>query len=235
VDGDRHPGGRRRDRFGNGKIAECRLRRIGKRGIGRVRGCSRGGLLGGTRIGRRTLLKFPSDKKEPMHSGMGRRKPHGQCLCVHSHMTKREQHGTDTNTGSHWPEHFQCKRSYCDESFGHCFPTRRSGIKTILFDDAFVLLAAHLPLFDSPRFFFIQSDLGYVWGMDKTPSAVCISVCRAEILEQNQGCYVLSGFVQGRRFLLVASTGVMRLRDASSLVLLSPANFFLEIALIIGL
>ena len=33
-------------------------------------------------------------------------------------MTKREQHGTDTNTGSHWPEHFQCKRSRSNESSG---------------------------------------------------------------------------------------------------------------------
>jgi hypothetical protein len=55
-------------------------------------------------------------------------------------MTKREQHGTDTNTGSHGPEHFQCKRSPSDESFGQCFSTRRSGTKTILVDDAFVLL-----------------------------------------------------------------------------------------------
>jgi hypothetical protein len=39
-------------------------------------------------------------------------------------------------------------------------------------------------------------------------------------LRQNQGYYILFRFVQGRRSLMVASIGVLWLRDTSSLVLL---------------
>ena len=78
-------------------------------------------------------------------------------------MTKREQHGTDTNTGSHGPEHFQCKRSCSNESFGQCFLTRCSGIKTILVDDAFVLLAARPPVLDLSAILPSQCNLKRVF------------------------------------------------------------------------
>jgi hypothetical protein len=94
-----------------------------------------------------------------MDSGSTRRKPHGQCLRIHLHMTKREQHGTDTNTGSHGPEHFQCKRSCSNESFGRCFLTRCSGINTILVDVALVSLAARPPLIDLSAILPSQAEL----------------------------------------------------------------------------
>jgi hypothetical protein len=72
-------------------------------------------------------------------------------------MTKREQRDTDTDTGSHWPEHFQCKRSPSDESSGCSFQARRSGTKTIPVDDAFVQLMGASSLFGSPRFFLVSS------------------------------------------------------------------------------
>lgn len=127
MDGDRDTGERRWDRLRNRKIFSRRLWCIRKicvgcrSGVGCGGGCGCSRILAGCRG--RARLHFRSDKQDEMDSGSTRRKPHGQCLRIHSHMTKREQHGTDTNTGSHGPEHFQCKRSCSNESFGRCFLT----------------------------------------------------------------------------------------------------------------
>lgn len=112
-----------------------------------------------------------------MDSGLTWREPHGQCLRIYSHMTKREQHGTDTNTGSHGPEHFQCKRSCSNESFGRCFLTRRSGINTILVDVAVVLLAARTPLVDLSAILPSQAELK------------CIFVVRQNCVRALEPCY----------------------------------------------